>query len=285
MDSMREDAFAKLHPFANLLYLLLEIGIVVCCGNPILQAIALVFGGIYAALLMGRRSLRVVVGAIPLAMLVAVINPLFSHQGVTIITYFKSGNPLTLESIYYGLGMGLLVLASLVWFAIVSHIMTADRWIHIFGKMLPQMALFLSMVFRFLPKLNRMNEEMKQTPAGANPYRRLSMLLTWGLETSVDTADSMAARGYGLRTRTSFTRCHMRGADIAFMVFAGTIGGAVIAFMVTGRLVFYYYPAVYAGESSVCRVVGYVLFALLSAMPVALRVKEQIKWTVLQSNI
>ena len=41
------------------------------------------------------------------ALLAAVVNPAFVHQGVTILTYLPSGNPLTLESILYGLAAAL----------------------------------------------------------------------------------------------------------------------------------------------------------------------------------
>ena len=34
-----------------------------------------------------------------MALLAAGVNVLFQHEGATILTYFSSGNPLTLESI------------------------------------------------------------------------------------------------------------------------------------------------------------------------------------------
>ena len=36
----------------------------------------------------------------------ALINPAFNHEGATLLTYLPSGNPLTLESILYGLAAG-----------------------------------------------------------------------------------------------------------------------------------------------------------------------------------
>ena len=45
------------------------------------------------------------------ALLAALVNPAFVHQGATILTYFPSGNPLTLESILYGCASGVLLAA------------------------------------------------------------------------------------------------------------------------------------------------------------------------------
>lgn len=36
----------------------------------------------------------------------AAVNPAFSHEGRTILRYLPSGNPLTLESILYGIAQG-----------------------------------------------------------------------------------------------------------------------------------------------------------------------------------
>lgn len=42
--------------------------------------------------------------ALALFVLTAAVNPAFSHEGRTILRYLPSGNPLTLESVLYGLG-------------------------------------------------------------------------------------------------------------------------------------------------------------------------------------
>ncbi|MBE7055615.1 MAG: energy-coupling factor transporter transmembrane protein EcfT, partial [Ruminococcaceae bacterium] len=39
---------------------------------------------------------------LPALLLMALINPAFNHEGVTILYYLPGGNPLTLESVYYG---------------------------------------------------------------------------------------------------------------------------------------------------------------------------------------
>ena len=41
---------------------------------------------------------------LPACLLMMVINPLFSHEGATMLFYLKDGNPVTLESILYGVG-------------------------------------------------------------------------------------------------------------------------------------------------------------------------------------
>lgn len=39
---------------------------------------------------------------IPFLLFMAVMNPVFNHQGVTILFYLNNGNPITKESILYG---------------------------------------------------------------------------------------------------------------------------------------------------------------------------------------
>ena len=36
-------------------------------------------------------------------LLIVLVNPVFNHEGMTILTYFPWDNPLTLESIVYGI--------------------------------------------------------------------------------------------------------------------------------------------------------------------------------------
>ncbi|MDD5950138.1 MAG: energy-coupling factor transporter transmembrane component T [Lachnospiraceae bacterium] len=285
MKKMQEDAFSSLHPVTNFIFLTVEVGVVALSSNPILQGIALLGALIYGRVLLGKRIWRQLLGVLPFALFVAVVNPLFSHQGATILGYFKDGNPITLESILFGGGMGLLILSMLCWFLIWNQIMTADKWIHLFGKVLPGFGLLLSMVFRFVPKLKKQYHQSQFVQPDCSPFKRFSMLVTWGLETSVDTADSMAARGYGLHRRRNFSIFHFRFADGVFLLWIGILTLFLVYVIQTGKLVFYYYPVLVVFGEPGWMQLGYAAFGLLSLLPVVFEWEEQKRWNYLQSKI
>ena len=94
------DTFSDCHPAVNFLYFALVLAFSMCLMHPACLVISLTGACCYLAGLYGLRELgRSARWLIPMALLAAVVNPACVHQGVTILTYLPSGNPLTLESI------------------------------------------------------------------------------------------------------------------------------------------------------------------------------------------
>lgn len=83
---------------------------------------------------------------LPSCLLMAIINPLFSHAGATMLFYMKDGNPVTLESILYGIGAGVMLAGVVSWFSVFNVVMTSDKFMYLFGKAIPAASLLLSMV-------------------------------------------------------------------------------------------------------------------------------------------
>ena len=93
----------------------------------------------------------------PLFMVVALMNPLFNHYGVTVLFYLYNGTPVTLESVVYGLAMAVMLCEVIIWFQCYNKIMTSDKFIYLFGRVIPGFSLILSMCLRFVPRFkNRM---------------------------------------------------------------------------------------------------------------------------------
>ena len=148
-----------------------------------------------------------------------VINPLFSHEGATMLFYLKDGNPVTLESILYGVGSGIMLACVVSWFSVFHAVMTSDKFMYLFGKVIPAFSLLLSMSLRFVPRFTGQIKKVAQAQqcigrnvnngkvwvTGAHGLKILSVTTTWALENSVETADSMMSRAYGLRGRTNFS--------------------------------------------------------------------------------
>lgn len=101
------DAFSRYHPLVNFLFFALVLAYSMVLMHPVCLAVSLTGALVYAGELGGRRALAGHLKfALPVLLLAAIVNPAFNHAGITILTYLPSGNPLTLESILYGLAAG-----------------------------------------------------------------------------------------------------------------------------------------------------------------------------------
>ena len=97
------DTFSGYHPTINFLYFALVLLFSMCLMHPVYLLISLIGALAYDIYLKGRKAVRfAVMGLLPMAVLAALVNPAFNHEGATILTYLPSGNPLTLESMLYG---------------------------------------------------------------------------------------------------------------------------------------------------------------------------------------
>jgi len=152
-----------------------------------------------------------------MALTILIWNPLFSHRGDRILFYIKD-TPIVLESIIYGFTMMLLVLCVLVMFLSYNALMGSLKFLYIFSRISPRIAVMTAMAVRFVPLLRRrlatiidvqrtrgislrqgsLAERLK------NGARLLQIALVWSLEEAMHTADALAAKGYGTGPRTSY---------------------------------------------------------------------------------
>ena len=297
---MKKDVFAACHPAVNFLYFVLVIGCSMFVMHPVFLALSCLGGMAYYVYLSRWKALKTALWLmLPMFLITAIINPLFTHQGVTLITYLPSGNPLTLESILYGLGAGAMLVCVINWFSCYQEVMTSDKFIYLFGKAIPAMSLVLSMVLRFVPKFKTQIEKVSNAQkcigrdvTNGNVMARakhgmkiLSIMATWALENSVETADSMKSRGYGLRGRVNFSIYRFDSRDKLLCSFMGLMGIAVIAGIATKTVHFLYYPIVRMNELTVGAILCYVCYGTLCLLPLTLNVIEDIKWHYLKSKI
>lgn len=147
------DAFSGYHPTVCFLYFTLVLMLSMCLMHPVYLAISLTGALAYAILLKGRKAVRfAAMGLLPMAALAALVNPAFNHEGATILTYLPSGNPLTLESMLYGAAAAVMLASVVLWFSSFNEVITSDKFVYLFGRILPALSLVLSMALRFIPK-------------------------------------------------------------------------------------------------------------------------------------
>ena len=80
---------------------------------------------------------------------------MFSHKGGTLLFYLFTGNPVTLESIIYGLISAIIIGAMLLWFSTFNQVMGVERILGAIGKVLPNVSLLITMIMRFIPQYTR----------------------------------------------------------------------------------------------------------------------------------
>ena len=232
---------------------------------------------------------------LPLMLLAAVVNPLVSHQGVTVLFRFPSGNACTLESVLYGISAAVRLGTAVLWFMGWNAVMTSDKFVYLFGRILPSLSLTLSMGLRFVPRLLRRTREVAQAQKLARPAERgwlagirragrvVSIVVTWALENALDTADSMKSRGYGLPKRTAFSLFRFTLRDGICLGVLAALGGIVLAGSLTGGLKWWYYPAP-GGAAGAQAAVWTAAFVLLAAFPLIFDAKEAIQWRASRSR-
>ena len=234
---------------------------------------------------------------LPVMALAAVMNPAFTHQGMTILTYLPSGNPLTLESILYGLAAAGLLASVILWFSSFSEVMTSDKFIYLFGRVAPALSLVLSMTLRFVPQfraqLHTISEAQRTLGRDVSSgsvltrlriaLRTFSILITWSLETAIETADSMKSRGYGLPGRTAFSLYRYSRRDRLLLLWLTLCGAYVAAGWALGGVKWRYYPTA-RGVLTPYSASVLLAYFLLCLTPVLLQRKEARTWSSIASK-
>lgn len=290
--------FDRLHPIVAFVYFVFIILIAMISMNPIIVSICYVFGIVFCGMLIGlKKILKSLLYNIPLMIILALTNPMFVHKGETIL-FFLNDNPVTKEAILYGLFASMMIMSVFYWFKCYSEIMTSDKFIYLFGRVIPKLSLILSMSLAFVPKLKRKFKEIDEAQKALGIYatqsyvdkirskfRVLSILLTNSLENSIETADSMRSRGYGLKGRSSYAIYQFNVSDYVFMGVEIPAGIAILILIFIGFADFDFYPVISNINLSVPAVILYVLIILLAGISIMLEIKENVLWRYLKSKI
>ena len=289
----RFDAFSSCHPGVRFLFFGLVVFFSMCLMHPACLLIS--FGSALALRLWLSgpgavgRTLRLLV---PLLLLTALINPAFNHRGVTILWYLPSGNPVTLESVLYGLASATLLLSVVLWFSCYTEMVTSDQFLTLFGRLIPSLSLLLSMTLRFVP---RFTVQLKQVAAAQRGLGRdlskgplrsrlrtggtvLSILITWSLENAIETADSMKSRGYGLPGRTAYTLYTLDSRDRGLLLWLAFCGVYLLVGWRAGCFTWRYFPMILWGELTPFSLTFPLCYLALCLTPLILTGREDLRW-------
>lgn len=294
---MVRDIFVEIHPGIQLFYFIVVIAVSILLPHPGVIGCSFLGALAYSVWLGGwKKALRFQgLYMLPMMVLVIGINGLFSHYGVTPLYYLKTG-AVTLEALVYGGILGWMLWTSLIWFSVLNQVFTVERWVYLLGRCTPALSLALAITLRFIPRCKRQFQKIREgrqslglEEQGSFRHRirgggkQLSMLLTWSLESGIEMADSMRARGYGQGRRTSYGNHRMESRDWLMMAVPGILAAISVWGFACGFGGAYYNPIIYiaaVGKSagSVITYGGWFLFCFFPAIARCVQELRYRKW-------
>lgn len=276
--------FEACHPAVNFIFFASVLWGTVSFQHPVFLAIGWLCAFAYSVRRAGRKAVIFNLFLLPLIVIFALYYSAYHHFGVTVLRKNFIDNNMTLESLVYGLVVGLRFATVCMWLEALFSVVSSDKVIYLFGKVSPRLSLFLTILLRFLPRLSReagrINLARRGVGRGAgqgSPFRRLmnclgifSMLITWMISALALESDSMRSRGSLLRGRTAFSIYRFDNRDRAFVIalftcLTLTLMGAILG---TGRM--WYNPRILWRPLNVLGLLTAAGYLALCLMPLGL---------------
>ena len=291
-------AFGGYHPLVNFIFYIAAIGLGMFLIHPAFLAVSAVLSAVYYFLLHGAKGIRAFLGMLAFAAAIAAVNPIFNTKGVTVL-FQVFGRDYSLEALYYGLALGAMFVSVMLWFSCYNKMMTSDKFIYLFGRLIPALSLLLSMVLRLVPmftkrirtvsgvreSIGKSARRGKFSDKLRNSMDVLSVMMSWSLEGAVTTGDSMRSRGYGSGRRTSFLKYRITARDIAALVLMGIFAAGVIVMMTVGVAEIDFVPTVQMRGMDAQMLIALVCYGGLLVIPTCIHIWEEISWRISRSKI
>ena len=317
------DEFSRYHPVVNLIFYLLVLGTTMFQMSVGLVFISLFSAVVYYFMLKKTEGLKYCAVVVGIIIVSAIINPLFSHKGGTLLFYLFTGNPVTLESIIYGLISAIIIGAMLLWFSTFNQVMGVERILGAIGKVLPNVSLLITMIMKFIPqytrhqrkvsmvnkvnkrnygeKINLLNREKteKENVIEARKKQKKKN----GIDKIIDSIKE-GSRTFSITTtwaleNSIYTADSMkaRGFGTGRRTNYSNYKFQKRDYLIMGWLVILWLVVVFSLEREKVytyyypfiqvknNVVVYLIYGLLCLTPVLINVKEEIRWLILKSRI
>ena len=310
--------FKGYHPLVNVFFFISIIAFGMLLRHPVYLVISFISSTAYYLKLSGKDGRKTVFRfLLPMLLFVVIINSFFNHYGVTTLFILPSGNNFTFEALVMGIVSGITVVSVIQWLFCCNEVVTEDKFMHIFGRILPKGALVVSMILRFVPLYRRRYKEISQARKCMglngtdsfickmkNTFKNIGILVSWSFENAIETADSMKARGYGLKGRTYYSRFQWHTGDTLALILLVLFDALIIFGLVSNSAYCIYNPYVIINQPSeigttyiidelnltinpfgFLSIISLIAFTLLCFLPLTIDLKEDIKWHRLQSKI
>lgn len=276
--------FSFYHPAVIFTYFAAVIILTMSTMNPSYVALSFFASSAYVCYLKGfLHFAKGLLTFLPVILAVTVINTLWGGLGLTVILSIYN-KIITLEALVYGLCSAFILVSVIQWFSAYSEVMTSDKFLTLFGRVMPVTAMMITMVFRYVPETIRKG---KQISAAQNALiteskkqkrfivlRLCTVLVSWCMEDSIDTAAHMRARGFGGKI-TRFSSQRVNCFDAVCIVILACLSAVAAVFVFARANSFVFYPYLSTPDIDIA---GLLSYAVLLFFPLILQAKEEIKW-------
>lgn len=267
---------SRSHPLCCFLFLVAVLGVTIFTREPIMLLLSAVGASLLLMLSgMARHTLWLPV----IVVVSAAVNPIFVHRGDTVL-FFVGDLAVTLESIAYGAVFGLMLAAAAGWSIAATKYMTSDKYIWIFGRVLPTSGLVLSCGLRLVPLFIRRTREFSSASGESgvkSSLKSFSAAVGYSAEQAMVSADSMRARGYGTAKRTSYSLYRFGLSEGLQLCVIVLLFAAAITLMCFGAGEFEFYPTLSEISTQPLDIALYAAFGALCILPSATIIYEKIK--------
>lgn len=229
---MRRLKFENLHPLCILIYFCEALTV---CFITEWQGLCVIFACIFIFSLIAHKA-KSVLWALPLSIFMFILNPIFYHNGATVLFSVKGIN-FTLEAIENGFYSALLILCTVLIFTCLGVFLSEEKFLYVFGRPFPKLSLMISMIFRHFDILSHAYEQTKEMAKMNGCYNKDDSLFKKiktgatvfeaftgaALEGSIETAYALEAKGYYSKNKTIIKKYRFRITDLIFIIISSAI--------------------------------------------------------------
>lgn len=296
VDAMK-NPFDLYHPATVLCYFLFVIPLSIVLFHPVFAFVSFFCAAVASLVTAGWKKTG---GAMKLCLVLSIViilfNTAFNANGATVWFSFL-GRQILLEGFIYGLCSALVLSSVVLWFTGYTAAIDSDRFLYLFGGIFPNAALLVSMTFSQTQIIRTKAAQIDDAQRGLYAQaakglkkrivlagRKISALLDWALEDSIETADSMHSRGYATGKRTKMRFYFFSRRDIAFAVPAFALFILVLVLITQGYADFNFYPFADTIGFDYPHTAAYAAYVLLMLFPLFAAVRESVTWHLLRSK-
>jgi energy-coupling factor transport system permease protein len=223
----------------------------------------------------GGEVVRILRFALPFALFVALINPLISRNGLTVIARLGEVPPfgeldITLEALAYGATFGLRLLVVVLAFAVATYAVDPDEVLRLFRRVSFRSALTAALAVRLVPVLHsdaRRLAEARRCRADGEASRMavLRAVTAGALDRATDVAATLEVRGYATGGRSQAAGRPRSRHDRWFMASAAAVVALAVGAKAGGIAAFQAFPSLEmpVGAAELVLAAAFVVVALL----------------------
>ena len=269
--------FERCHPAVNLIYFAAVLTGTVTFQHPAFLMISFLCAFAYSVKRNGWKAWMFNLCLLPLVAAFALYYSSYTHFGMTVLRQNMVGNNMTLESLVYGVVLGVIGAGVCMWFSSVFSVFTTDKVVYLFGKVSPRFSLFLAIALRMIPRIQkeakRINMAQQGIGRGANQgnlwqrfrnsLRIFSMLITWTIDSLTIASESMRSRGSNLRGRKAFSIYRFDNRDRLFVIGLFLCLTLTMMAILLGQTDMVYDPEIIWTQVNPLFCIGYVVLCLM----------------------